>query len=420
MLDYLSYFYYSFQVMKRQRKVLLSLLFAAAVLVVGIVIVLKLTKHSTPGANVVAVAVKNGDTLSSILTPQNLSGMDILEIARLLRKDAKVKNLKADSDIVKIARPSDAEPVNKIIIQSGPWKQIEFIKTDAEWSCKSVDIEKEVSFVMKSGEIRDGDSFYAAGIRAGIPESVLADAYDLLAFEMDFERDIRAGQQFSILYEENYVDGQFVNTGSVTALSFDAGNRGIIKMYRFMRSNGRSGYYDENGGGAIKSLKRTPINNAWVTSSFSGNRRHPVLGYSRAHRGVDFRAGHGTPIPAAGAGRVVQRGTSNGYGNFIRIRHNATYETLYAHMSRFQSGVGPGSSVRQGQIVGYVGSTGVVTGPHLHYEIIKNGQRVNPMTVKLPAIDNLGDADKSAFLDLRQRLDKAIDLLRSHPTLALF
>jgi murein DD-endopeptidase MepM/ murein hydrolase activator NlpD len=343
-----------------------------------------------------------------------------LEIAKLLRKNAKIRNLKADYDIVKIARSGEEGDVSRVVLQSGPWKQIEFTKAGAEWLCKIIDIEKDVSVVLKSGEIRDGDSFYAAGTRAGIPESVLADAYDLLAFEMDFERDMRAGQQFSILYEENYADGQFVATGSIIALSFDAGRRGVIKMYRFVRANGRAGYYDENGGGAIKSLKRTPINNARVTSSFSGNRRHPVLGFTRAHRGVDFRAGHGTPIPSAGAGRVVRRGSGNGYGNFIRIRHNATYETLYAHMSRFQSGVVVGSHVRQGQIVGYVGSTGVATGPHLHYEIIKDGRRVNPMVVKLPAIDNLGDMDKKDFLDLRPRLDRAVELLKAHPGLVLF
>ncbi|MDR2269257.1 MAG: peptidoglycan DD-metalloendopeptidase family protein [Rickettsiales bacterium] len=362
------------------------------------------------------IAVKSGDTLSSILLPYSLSGTDILEIASLLKKSAGVKKLKADGDVVKITRPNETGPVSKIVLQSGPWRHIEFAKTAEGWSCNPIDIEKDIQIVLKSGEIRDGDSFYAAGIRAGIPEPVLADAYDLLAFEMDFERDMRAGQQFMIMYEENYAEGQFVNTGNVIALRFDAGGyRGTIKMYRFGR-----GYYDERGGGAIKSLKRTPINNARVTSSFGRNRKHPVLGFTRAHRGVDFRAAHGTPIPSAGSGRVVARGANSGYGNYIRIRHNATYETLYAHLSRFQAGVGVGSQVRQGQIVGYVGSTGLSSGPHLHYEIIKNGTRVNPMTVKLPAISNLGGADKTEFLELRAEMDKSIDLMEQFPTLVMY
>jgi len=241
------------------------------------------------------------------------------------------------------------------------------------------------------------------------------EAYELLAFEMDFERDIRAGQEFTILYEENWTeDGEFVNTGNIIALAFDAGRRGLVRMYRFNRS-----YYDENGGGAIKAIKRTPINNARVTSGFNLNRRHPVLGFTRAHRGVDFRAPTGTPIPAAGAGRVVRRGYDPGLGNFIRIRHNATYETVYGHMSRFRSGVTVGTTVRQGQIIGYVGSTGLATGPHLHYEIIRNGVHVNPMTVRLPSTADLAAKYREEFLELRARLDDAKKLMRKNPNLVL-
>jgi murein DD-endopeptidase MepM/ murein hydrolase activator NlpD len=200
------------------------------------------------------------------------------------------------------------------------------------------------------------------------------------------------------------------------AVSFQA-LRGNVKMYRFRKSDGAIGYYDENGNGAIKSLKRTPINNARVTSNFSAKRKHPVLGFTRAHKGVDFRAGTGTPIPSAGAGRVVKRATDRGYGNYIRIRHNGSYETVYAHMSRFAKGVTVGTAVRQGQVIGYVGSTGLSTGPHLHYEIIKDGRHVNPMTVKLPAINNLDDANKQQFKKIRELVDTAIAALESNPDL---
>ena len=397
--------------LKNQKK--LILLFAAAVVLsVAAMIVL------VPTAIVLheqSVGVKSGDTLSRILSPHGLGGADIMEIAGLLKKEGGVRKLKAGGDVVKVTRLAPGHPVQKVVVQSGPWRRIEFAKTNGAWSARPIDVDKDVQIIRKAGEIRDGDSFYAAGMRAGIPESVLADAYDLLAFEMDFERDMRAGQQFAILYEENYADGQFVNTGRIIALSFDAGRRGIVKMFRFGK-----GYYDENGGGAIKSLKRTPINNARVTSSFSGNRKHPVLGFTRAHMGVDFRAGHGTPIPSAGGGRVVERGTNAGYGNYIRVRHNATYETLYAHMSNFQHGIGVGATVRQGQIIGYVGATGLTTGPHLHYEIIKNGQRVNPMIVKLPAINSLADKDKKEFLDFREDVDHAMDMMKKFPALVMY
>ena len=283
------------------------------------------------------------------------------------------------------------------------------------WECQKIDIQRDTRVTYKTGEILDGDSFYLAGMRAGIPAGILADVYDLLAFEMDFERDVRAGQHFYVLYEENYASEKMVDTGHVLAVSFEA-LRGNVQMYRFVKSDGGVGYYDEHGNGAIKSLKRTPINNAKITSSFSGRRKHPVLGFTRAHKGVDFRAPTGTPIPAAGAGRVVARSFNRGHGNFVKIRHNGTFETLYAHMSRFAKGVNVGTVVRQGQIIGYSGSTGLSTGPHLHYEIIKNGQHVNPMTVKLPAINNLDAANKKIFMEYKQQLDNIINSLKENPT----
>ena len=163
-------------------------------------------------------------------------------------------------------------------------------------------------------------------------------------------------------------------------------------------------------------MKRTPINNAKVTSNFSKGRKHPVLGFTRAHKGVDFRAPTGTPIPAAGAGRVIARSFNRGHGNFVKIRHNGTFETLYAHMSKFAKGVNVGTMVRQGQIIGYSGSTGLSTGPHLHYEIIKNGVHVNPMTVKLPAIDNLDANNKKLFMAKKAQLDATIESLKNNPS----
>ena len=408
--------------LSRPRKIILSAVFIA-LMTLASVLVLTRAIHQAPDLTSKGFEtrheVKSGDTLSGILAPY-LPRTDIMEIANLLRRGAGVRNLRADADIVRVNGDCKTAPPNKVTIQSGPWRRIEFVRNDEGWSHATVDVERQVRLVLRQGEILDGDSFYLAGLRAGIPSSVLADAYDLLAFEMDFERDVRVGQRFHILYEENFSEGEFVNTGSVVALAFDAGRRGVISMYRFVRSNGRAGYYDENGGGAIKSLKRTPINNARVTSGFSGSRKHPVLGFTRAHRGVDFRAAHGTPIPSAGAGRVVKRGWDNGYGNYVRIRHNASYETLYAHMSRFHPNVKVGTQVRQGQIIGYVGSTGLSTGPHLHYEIIKNGRHVNPMTVKLPAIDNLSGDCKTEFLALRPKIDAAIELMKTHPTMVVY
>ncbi len=363
------------------------------------------------------VVVAPGDTLGKLLSAQGISARDIDAIAKMLRKDAGVSTLRADNDKIEFVRASDDAPVTRMILRPGPWRVVELTCDDAgTWRCAAHDIERDTRAVYRAGEIRDGDSFYLAGSRAGIPAGILADVYDLLAFEMDFERDIRAGQRFSVLYEENFHDGAKIDNGHVIAVWFEA-LRGNVKMYRFRKSDGTIGYYDENGNGAIKSLKRTPINNARITSSFNLRRKHPVLGFTRAHKGVDFRASTGTPIPSAGAGRVVARGFNKGHGNYVKIRHNGSYETLYAHMSRFAKGVGVGTNVRQGQTIGYVGSTGMSTGPHLHYEIIKNGKHVNPMTVKLPAISNLGTGDKDRFLKYRALIDDANSQLKDNPNL---
>ena len=400
-----------------------KLVVALAAILVVVAVIVVIASHIT-GRPVIksrpaecrdVVAVASGDTLSKLLINQGLTHNDVDAIARVLKSDAALTTLRAGNDKIEFVRTAQGEPVSKIVVIPSPWRQVELTcGDDGAWVAKTVDIERDTRVVYKRGEITDGDSFYLAGMRAGIPAGILADVYDLLAFEMDFERDVRAGQKFSVLYEENFSNGQKIDNGRVLAVQFEA-LRGNVKMYRFRKADGTSGYYDEDGNGAIKSLKRTPINNAKITSSFSGRRKHPVLGYTRAHKGVDFRASTGTPIPAAGAGRVVARGYNRGHGNYVKIRHNGSYETLYAHMSKFVKGVGVGTTVRQGQTIGYVGSTGLSTGPHLHYEIIKNGAHVNPMTVKLPAISNLGTADKKKFLEYRKTIDDAMTRLAEKP-----
>ncbi len=361
------------------------------------------------------VDVKSGDTLSKILGGKGFSVRDIDTISKTLKKDADFSTLRPGRDRFEFIQTDENQPISKIVIVNGPWHRVELnCGETGTWQCQKIDIQRDTRVTYKEGEILDGDSFYLAGMRAGIPAGILADVYDLLAFEMDFERDVRAGQKFYVLYEENYASDTKVDTGHVLAVSFEA-LRGNVQMYRYVKPDGHVGYYDEKGNGAIKSLKRTPINNAKITSSFSGRRKHPVLGFTRAHKGVDFRAPTGTPIPAAGAGRVIARSFNRGHGNFVKIRHNATFETLYAHMSRFAKGVNVGTVVRQGQIIGYSGSTGLSTGPHLHYEVIKNGQHVNPMTVKLPAINNLDLANKKVFLEHKDKLNVVIESLKTNP-----
>ena len=398
-------------------RVILLIAVIMVFVVVGVLFLHKPTRNAIiipPEAHDV-VDVKSGDTLSKLLSDRGFTIKDIDAISKTLKKDAGFTTLHAGKDKIDFISPADGLPISKIVIMNGPWVRVEIDCGNPEsWQCQKIEIERDTRVTYREGEILDGDSFYLAGMRAGIPAGVLADVYDLLAFEMDFERDVRAGQKFYVLYEENFANDKKVDNGHVIAVSFNA-LRGNVRMYRFVKNDGNVGYYDENGNGAIKSLKRTPINNAKITSSFSGSRKHPVLGYTRAHKGVDFRASTGTPIPAAGAGRVVARSFNRGHGNYVKIRHNGTYETLYAHMSRFAKGVNVGTVVKQGQTIGYVGSTGLSTGPHLHYEIIKNGQHVNPMTVKLPAINNLDAKNKPLFMEYKAQVDATISSLKDDP-----
>lgn len=351
------------------------------------------------------INVLSGDTLSSILSIQNIPYNEIIEIDKTLKQTVNFTTLKADEDKVEILKTKDNLNIQKITIINSFWKRIELEKVNNIWTVKELNLQPDVRIVYKEGEFLDGDSFYFAGERVGIPINILAVMYDLLAFEIDFERDIRSNQKFNVLYEEYYYKNKKIANGNVIAIYFEA-LRGNVNIYRY-KDGQKVGYYDENGNGAIKSLKRTPINNAKVTSGFKLNRKHPVLGFTRAHKGVDFRASMGTPIPSSGNGTIVKKSFGKGYGNYIRIRHNSSYETVYAHMSRFVKGLNVGSKVKQGQIIGYAGATGIATGPHLHYEIIKNGQHVNPLTIKLPAIENLSTKNKEQFLEIRKNLDNA-------------
>ena len=397
-------------------RVILGIAIVMVLIAVGVVCFYKPAREAVFSSEVhTVVDVKSGDTLSKILGEQGFSIQDINAISKNLKKDADFVTLRAGRDKFDFVRESENAPISKIVIENGPWNKIEIdCGTPDTWQCQKIEIARDTRVAYKQGEIAHGSSFYLSAMDAGIPEGIILDVYDLLAFEMDFERDIRAGQKFYVLYEENFASDKKVDNGHVLAVSFDA-LRGNVQMYRYVKPDGKSGYYDANGNGAIKSLKRTPINNAKITSKFSGGRKHPVLGFTRAHKGVDFRAPTGTPIPAAGSGRVIARSFNRGHGNFVKIRHNGTFETLYAHMSKFAKGVNVGTVVRQGQIIGYSGSTGLSTGPHLHYEVIKNGVHVNPMTVKLPAIDNLDATNKKMFMERKALIDSTIKSLADNP-----
>lgn len=238
-------------------------------------------------------------------------------------------------------------------------------------------------------------SLFAAGQAGGLPDDTLLELANLFAYDIDFAQDIRTGDRFEAIYEEVWREGERLRTGGIVAATFvNQGKR--YQAFRYVRSDGREDYYDAEGRPIRKSFLRMPIEFARISSRFNPNRRHPVLGFIRAHKGVDYAANIGTPIRAAGDGRVGFEGWKGGYGRAVILDHGRGYTTLYGHMSRFGR-FRPGSRVRQGEVIGFVGKSGLATGPHLHYEFRVKGVHRDPLKVTLPKPEPLPAVELARF-----------------------
>jgi murein DD-endopeptidase MepM/ murein hydrolase activator NlpD len=259
------------------------------------------------------------------------------------------------------------------------------------------------------------DSLYQSALRLGATDREISTLADAFSYDVDFQRDLRPGDKFELVFERFYDDeGKTVRTGDMLFISLEA-RQGARHFYRFQApGDERTDWYDQDGKSARRFLMKTPVNGARLSSGF-GMRMHPVLGYSRMHRGVDFGAPIGTPIMAAGEGVVVRAGPFSSYGNYVRIRHANGYETAYAHMSRYARGLRAGQRVRQGQIIGYVGNTGRSTGPHLHYEVMRRGANINPMSLRVATGRNLTGHELRLFQAERARIDTLREA-RAHET----
>ena len=278
-----------------------------------------------------------------------------------------------------------------------------------DWSATPLYAKLTPGYLRVEAEIES--SIYAAALARGADDQQVADFASAFAYDIDFQREIHPGDRFEIFFE-TFVDerGNSVRNGEVlyAALDGKALKRGF---YRFAPSDdGVMDYFDENGESATKFLMKTPINGARISSNF-GTRRHPISGYTRLHKGTDFAAPTGTPVYAAGSGTILRASWNGGYGNYIKVKHTRGYETAYAHLSRYAKGLKSGRKVRQGEIIGYVGSTGASTGPHLHYEVYVDGKPVNAMSLKLPTGRKL--ADEPAMLAEFRQHKEAIDALRT-------
>jgi len=268
--------------------------------------------------------------------------------------------------------------------------------------------------VMRSAYVHGviNSSLSQSAARAGLSHSMTMDMASVFGYDIDFAQDIRQGDEFDVIYEQKVANGKVVGTGNILSARFT--NRGkTYTAVRYTNKQGNSSYYTADGNSMRKAFIRTPVDFARISSRFSMGRKHPILNKIRAHKGVDYAAPRGTPIKAAGDGKVLLAGRRGGYGNTVIIQHGNTYRTLYGHMQGFAKGVQTGGTVKQGQVIGYIGTTGLSTGPHLHYEFQVNGVHVDPLGQKLPMADPIAKAERARFMQQSQPLMARMDQERS-------
>ena len=260
---------------------------------------------------------------------------------------------------------------------------------------------------------RISSSLFEAARDAGMPQAVLSDVIHAFSFDVDFQREIQPGDSFEVLYEQpiENASGKLVGTGDLVYAALILSGR-AMQLYRYAPAGASPEFYNASGAGVKKALLRTPVDGARISSPF-GVRMHPILGYSAMHQGVDFAVPAGTPIMASGDGVVATAGSEGGYGNLVVLRHESGYSTAYAHMSRIAKGMKPGLRIHQGDVIGYVGATGLATGPHLHYEVRINDHPVNPMGVRMPAAQKLQGRDLAAFQQQAAAIDQRLAALRT-------
>jgi len=354
--------------------------------------------------------VQNNDTIEKILKKYNITAEDINGVAASLVKK-KLSNIFTKTKVKIIVK--EELGVNKIVSLFYPINEITTVEIkrnedDFIVSKNILKLEKKVTVL--SSTIKN--NLYSSAVEAGIEPNIIVEFANMFGFEVDFQRDIRAGDSFEVYYEKFVDEDNIVrNTGRIIYASMFVNNK-ELSLYNFKFKN-KEGYYDVDGKSVIKTLMKTPINGARLSSSF-GLRKHPILGYNKLHQGTDFAARRGTPIMASGSGVILRAQKYKGYGNYVSIKHNSTYVTAYAHMSKYGRNIKKGVRVNQGQIIGYVGSTGMSTGPHLHYEVIKNGKRINSQRMKLPTGKVLSNEARNKFEVDRIKIDVNLAALRKN------
>ena len=328
--------------------------------------------------------VNNGDSYESIINNIDISKNEKKNFIRTIKKNDDIEVLRPGQKIYFKIDRKDEPLIVEFIIEINKKKGVHFTRDISTESFNSEIIEKKFKKTIAYKESKITNSLYQTAINLKIKPNIIIDFARLYGFQVDFQRDIWKNDTFQIIYEEFLNDnGDIIDTGNIIFANLNLQNEDL-KLYRYEYKKNKIDYFDENGKSMRKTLMKTPINGARLSSSF-GKRKHPILGFTKMHTGTDFAAPIGTPILASGDGIVVRAQWCGGGGNCVKIKHNRVYQTVYAHMSKFGRGIKKGVKVKQGQIIGYVGSTGLSTGPHLHYEVIENGRKINSQKLKLPS-----------------------------------
>jgi len=355
----------------------------------------------------VELKVKNGDSIQRILYDQKISPADVNNVINALRREYNIGTLRNDQKVyLIIKREKNGNFVSRLTVNIDNITSVHvFLNKDNVYETKRV-----TKILTKKNHLVETTidrGIYRTAKQSGIENSIVAQFARLYGFEVDFQRDLKKNDKIKIFYER-YLDDDGVpqRTGNIIYSEITNVERNII-LYRYEYPNGSIAYFTPEGKSIEKSLMRTPINGAKLSSRY-GFRIHPILGYNQMHQGTDFAAPIGTPVMASGAGTVEYSGWKGGYGKFISIRHSAVYQTNYAHLQDYAKGIRRGAKVQQGQVIGYLGSTGSSTGPHLHYEVIVNGKKENSQTLKLPSAAPLEGNNKNFFEIQKRNIDNLI------------
>ena len=363
-----------------------------------------------PAAVSQTVRVKKGGTLMNTLVAAGAERGQAHEAITALEKIFNPRRLRAGQEIVITMLPAQDDGTERLLsvaIPVTPEREVAAVRDPAGRFVPS-----DVTHALDREPVRAtatiDDSLFLAAERAGVPARIIMDAIRIFSWDVDFQREIRPGDGFDLLFERlRNKDGEAVMVGEIIYASLTLSGK-TLRLYRHLLEDGTTDYFNEKGHSVRKALLRTPVDGARLSSGF-GRRRHPILGYTKMHQGLDFAAPSGTPIMAAGDGVVETAGRNGAYGKYIRIRHNSTYKTAYAHLKSYARGISRGKRVVQGQIIGFVGTTGRSTGPHLHYEVLSDGRQTNPLKIKLPTGEILENKALALFVERRLEVDALLE-----------